>query len=139
MSDHHSEDGIGGDIEGDAEEDIGAALVELAGELVVVGDVELEEGVAGGEGHLVDFAGVPSADDVSAAMGVGFNAIDDLIDLVDGAAVGGTPVGPLGAVDATEVAIFVGPFVPDIDVIFFEVLDVGIALKEPEEFVDDAF
>lgn len=45
----------------------------------------------------------------------------------------------MGAVDAAEVAIFVGPVVPDFDVIVFKVFYIGIAADEPEEFVDDRF
>src|SRR5262249_21870488 len=41
------EQGVGGDVEGDAEEHVGGALVELAGE-PPAGHVELGEGVAGG-------------------------------------------------------------------------------------------
>ncbi len=58
LRDHHGEQGVGGDVEGYAEEDICAALVELAGELAVC-DVELEEAVAGGECHLINLADVP--------------------------------------------------------------------------------
>lgn len=70
MGYHHGKEGVGGDVEGDTEEDIGAALVELAGEVAVAIDVELEEGVAGGEGHFMDFTGVPGADDVASGVGV---------------------------------------------------------------------
>ena len=41
---------IGGDVEGHAEEHVGGALVELAGE-PAVGDVELEQAVAGRQRH----------------------------------------------------------------------------------------
>lgn len=139
MGNHHGEHGVGGDVEGDAEEEVGATLVELAGKFVIVIDVELEHGMTGGEGHLVDFTGVPGADDVSAAMGSVFNAIDDLVDLIDGASFGAAPVGPLGAIDSTEVAVVVSPLVPDVYIVFFEVVDIGIAFKEPEEFVGNAF
>ena len=43
---HPRQQRVRSDVERDAEEDVGAALVELAGE-AAVGDVELEEGVAG--------------------------------------------------------------------------------------------
>lgn len=41
------------------------------------------------------------------------------------------------AVDGSEVAVGVGPFVPDGDIVLVEVVDVGVASEEPEEFVDD--
>ena len=40
-------------------------------------------------------------------------------------------------IDGTELAILVGPLVPDTDAVFLEVLHVGVALEEPEQFVDD--
>ena len=43
---HQGEQRIGGDVERHPEKDVGAALVELAGE-PALGDVELEERVAG--------------------------------------------------------------------------------------------
>ena len=43
---HVCQQGIGGDVEGHAEERVGAALVELAGQLPIR-DVELEQTVAG--------------------------------------------------------------------------------------------
>src|SRR5689334_19170892 len=53
LRDHHREQRVGGDVEGHAEEDVRAPLVELAGELAV-GHVELEERVARGERHARD-------------------------------------------------------------------------------------
>ena len=40
-------------------------------------------------------------------------------------------------IDRSEFAVLVGPLVPDTDTMFLEVLDVGVALEEPEQFVDD--
>ena len=48
---HVGEQRVAGDVERNAEEHVGAALVQLAGELAV-GDVELEESVARRQGHL---------------------------------------------------------------------------------------
>lgn len=60
---HHGQQGIGGDVERHSEEDIRTALVELAGE-PPVGYVELEERVAGRQGHPVHLSGIPRRDDV---------------------------------------------------------------------------
>jgi hypothetical protein len=138
LGDHAGEEGVGGEVEGDAEEEVGAALVELAAEFAVE-DEELKEGVAGREGHGFDFGGVPGGDDVAAAVGLGADLGEDAGDLVDGAAVGRAPVAPLGAVDAAEIAVGVGPFVPDADAVFLEPADIGFAAEEPEELVDDRF
>jgi hypothetical protein len=49
---HHGQQRVGGDVERHAEEDVGRALVELAGQ-PAVGDVELEQAVAGRQRHLL--------------------------------------------------------------------------------------
>src|SRR5689334_7790425 len=134
---HQGEERVGGDVERHAEEEIGAALVKLAGD-AALGDVELEEGMAGRQRHLVDVRRVPGADDVAAGVGAAAQVLDQALDLVDLAAVGRAPVAPLVAVDRAEVAAFVGPFVPDGDAVVLEPLYVGVAAQEPEEFVDDA-
>ncbi|MPN36795.1 hypothetical protein SDC9_184306 [bioreactor metagenome] len=116
---HHRQQRVGGDVEGHAEEDVGAALVELAGQLAV-GDVELEQAVAGRQRHLVDVAGVPGGNDVAARIRVVLQAVHELRDLVDQAAVRGFPAPPLLAVDRAEVAVLVGPFVPDADPVLLQ-------------------
>jgi hypothetical protein len=55
---HVCQQRVTGDVEGDAEEDVGRALVELAGE-AAFGDVELEEEVTGRERHPLQLAHVP--------------------------------------------------------------------------------
>ena len=138
LGDHDGEQRVAGDVEGDSEEEIGAALVELAGKFAALGiDVELEEAVAGRQGHEVKLAGIPGADHEASAGGVVLDLFDDLFDLVDAAAFGRFPVGPLGAVDAAEVAVFVGPFIPDADFVFVEVSGVGVAFEKPEQLVDN--
>ena len=72
LRDHHGEERVAGDVEGDAEEEVGAALVELAAQAAVE-DEELKQRVARRERHLRDFAGVPRADDEAARVGVGFD------------------------------------------------------------------
>ncbi len=136
FGDHHGEKGIGGHVEGHAKEDVCAALVELATE-GAVGDVELKQGVAGGQGHEMQFAGVPGADEMPPAIRVFSNGTNDFVDLIDRAAVRFSPVGPLSSVNAAEVAVFIGPLVPNGHLVFVEVLDVGIALQEPEQLVND--
>jgi len=41
------------------------------------------------------------------------------------------PVAPLGTIDGAEVAIRVGPFVPDSDFVVVQILDVGVATEQP--------
>ena len=84
-----------------AEEEIRAALVKLAGKLAVA-HVELEQRVARRERHLAQLAHIPCANDVPTAVGILLNLRDDLVNLVDGAAIGRAPVAPLRAIDTTE-------------------------------------
>ncbi len=93
--------------------------------------------MAGGQRHFVDEGGVPGGYDEAAAVGIAFDLLDNVGDLVDMPAVGGGPGAPLVAVYGAEVAVFVGPFVPDGYVIFFQVADVGVAFEKPKQLVDD--
>ena len=136
LRDHHRKEGVGGDIEGDTKEEIGTALVELAAEFAVC-HVELDEGVAGCQGHLVDLAWIPSADDVSAAVGIVSQILDDARDLVDFRTFGGAPPPPLCAIDGAQVAVCISPLVPDGDAVLLEIADIGISFQEPEKFVND--
>ena len=73
-------------------------------------------------------------DDVAAASrGRVRICVDDLRDLVDVPAVGRRPGAPLVAVDGPEVAVGVGPLVPDRDAAVLQPLDVGVAAQEPQQ------
>src|SRR3954467_14407270 len=100
---------IAGNIERNAEEDVGAALVELEIE-PARRDLGLEQAVAGSERHLRDLAGVPGGDDLPARRGVPADQLDEARNLVDVAAARRLPVAPLLAVDGAKVAVLVGPF-----------------------------
>jgi len=43
------------------------------------------------------------------------------------------------AIDAAEIAVFVGPLVPDTHTVLVQIFDVRVAAQEPEQFVDDRF
>lgn len=53
------------------------------------------------------------------------------------AAVRGRPRAPLLAVDRTCVTVLICPLVPDGDIVFMQISNVGIALQEPEQFMND--
>src|ERR1700677_1602300 len=135
LRDHAGKQRVGSDVEGHAEEKIGAALVKLAAQLAV-DDEELEKRVAGRQRHLVDLGGIPRRDDVPAAVGLFLDLLDDLGDLVDRCAVQRAPVAPLRAVDAAEIAVLVGPFVPDGNAALLQPADVGFSAQKPEQLVD---
>ena len=73
---------VGRDVERHTEENVGAALVELAGELPA-GDIELEQRVAWGQLHAWDIADVPGRHDQPARIRVAANLREHLRQLID--------------------------------------------------------
>ena len=86
---------------------------------------------------MFNLARIPCADHVAAAVGIIFERMDDCFDLIGAAAVAGTPIGPLSTVNATEVTVFVGPVVPDVDFVILQVFDIGVAFEKPEQLMND--
>ena len=136
LREHVRQQRVAGDVEGHAEEDIGAALVELTGQ-PAVGDVELEQRMAGLRLHPLELAHVPGADDDAARIRVAAQLLERHADLIDGAPVGRQPGAPLLAVDRAQLAALIGPLVPDGDAVLAQPRDVGVAAQEPEQLVDD--
>jgi hypothetical protein len=118
------------------EKDVAAALIELAGQ-PPTGHVELEECVARRKLHARDVADVPRRNDKAARVGIGPDLGDELRHLVDRRPVARRPTAPLVAVDRTQLAQRIGPFVPDRDAGFLQRAHVGLAAQEPQQFVDD--
>jgi len=128
---------VGGDVERHAEEEVGAALIELAAE-PAAGHEELEERMARQERHALELADVPGTDDDAPRVRVLAQRRDRGRHLVDVAPVRRDPVAPLLAVHRPELAVLVGPFVPDRDALLAQRADVGLAAQEPKQLVDDA-
>ena len=150
LRNHMGQQGIGRDIEGHAQEQVGAALVELARQLAV-GDIELKQTVARRQGHaplphvilrtdglVRQLSRVPGGDDQAPGVGLGANLLDHLADLVNHAAVVALPAAPLLAVDRPQIAVFQRPLIPDADFAFCQPGVVGGTLEEPQEFINDA-
>ena len=127
---------IGGDIKGHAQEHIRRALVDLQRQRVI-GHVELEEQVAGHKCHLVELRYIPCRDQVAARIRVILQGVKRLLDLVDVAPIRGGPRAPLHAVDRAQIAILIGPLVPDAHVIILQEFHIGIAAQEPQQLADD--
>ena len=134
--DHQGEKRIRCDIERDAEEDVGASLVELTRKPAVE-HIELEETVAGREFHAVDVRRIPGADKEATRVGVAADVFDQVRDLVDLPAVGRRPRAPLMSVDGAQFSVLVGPLVPDGHAMVLQVPDVRVAAQEPDELVED--
>lgn len=133
---HMGEEGIRGDVERNAEEQIGTALIQLTAEFAF-GYVELKEHVTGWQRHPFNFGYVPGTHDMPAAVGVVFEPVHQSFNLIDVETIGGWPASPLGSIHGSQFAILVGPFVPDAHPVFFEVGDVGGAFEEPQQLVYD--
>ncbi len=133
---------VGSDIERHPQEHVTATLEHVQGELAV-GHEELVDDVAGRQSHLIQLPGVPGCDDQTAVIGIFFDFLNYLGDLIHGGAVRFAPGSPLDAVDATEVTIEFGfgfPIIsvgigcPDFAAKFPENIVVAVAGHEPEEF-----
>ena len=94
-----NEERVRSNVERNPQENVGGTLVELAGK-PAVGHVELKEGMAGRERHLINVAGVPSRNDVSAPVGVAANALEQVAELVH-RPFGPGPKAPLKAINGT--------------------------------------
>ncbi len=136
LGDHVRQQRVGGDVERHAEEYVGAALVELAGE-PPVGHVELEQQVTRREAHARDLGDVPGADDHAARVRIAAERINHRLHLVEALPVGRGPRAPLRAVHGAELALLVRPLVPDGDAVLAQIADVRVAAQEPEQLVHD--
>ena len=136
LREHVCEQRVARDVERHAEEDIGAALIELTGE-PAVGHVELKERMAGHEVHLLELAHVPRADQDAAGIRIAAQLLERHADLIDAASVGRQPCAPLLAVDRPQLAALIGPLIPDGDALIVQPGDVGVAPEKPEQLADD--
>lgn len=140
---HMGQQCITGDVEGHTQEDVGAALIELAAQLAATTffsgrcHIELKEGVARHQGHLVEFGYIPGTHHDATRVWVGFELLHHFTDLVDVAAIWFWPVAPLHTVYRTQATVFAGPFVPDGAVVFLQPLHIAVATKEPQQLNDD--
>ncbi|AEW75054.1 hypothetical protein EcWSU1_03626 [Enterobacter ludwigii] len=87
--------------------------------------------------HFIQLADVPGRNDNTARVRIVFQLVHHGGDLVNMAAIRRRPCAPLLTVHRAQVAVFICPFVPDRDVVFMQIRNVGIALQEPEQFMND--
>lgn len=113
-----------------------AALVELARQ-PPVGDVELEQRVARRKRHAVDLGDVPCADDQPARVRIGARSGPRPARSGRYACRRRRPAAPLASVYGAQIAVGVGPFVPNRHAVLAQVGDVRVAAQEPQQLVDD--
>ena len=133
---HVGQECVRGNVERNAKKYVSTSLVELAIQFSI-SDMKLEKGMAWHQRHLIKFTNVPSRDNDSSAVWIGFDGFDGLLNLVNDSAILGFPFPPLLAIDRSEVSILIGPFVPNPNAVFLEVAHVGVSLQEPEKFMND--
>src|SRR5262245_56014458 len=136
MRHHQREQGVGSDVERHTQEQIRAALVELAAQLTFL-HIELKERVTRRQGHLLDLAYIPRADDQPTAVRVGSDLLDHVINLMDGTPFRRAPVAPLRPIDPAQVSVSIRPLIPDAHPMLVEPANVRISTQKPKQLVDD--
>ena len=131
------EEAVGCDVEWNAEEDISRPLVHLTMKSPAE-DIELDERMAGHQGHGVEVIDVPCTDDDPAGGRILLDQPDGLGDLVVDAPITALPASPLLTIDGSEIPMLIRPLVPDADTVVLQVTDVGASFQEPEQLMDDA-
>ena len=81
--------------------------------------------------HFVKVGHVPSRNDDAARVRIFFQLSHNLLDLVDVSAIVVGPRAPLIAVNVSEIAILVGPLIPNAHTILLKVVHVGVAIEKP--------
>ncbi len=95
--------------------------------------------MAGRQRHLVDIAGIPSRDDQPPRIRIGLERLDDPAELVDRGSIPRRPRTPLRSIDGPQIAVFIGPLIPDSHPVIVQVFDVGVTPDEPQELMHDRF
>ena len=75
----------------------------------------------------------------ASALRAVFQAVYDVVDLINATAVPCGPGAPLRTIERAQIAVLSRPFIPDADAVFTEPLGVGIATQKPNQFIDDTF
>ena len=135
---HLQKKGIRGNVERHSEKGVCTALVELEAQLTI-GHIKLEKAVAWRQFHGLYVRHIPGTDNHAARVGIVLDLMKHLFDLVDMAAIVVLPCSPLTAIHRTEVAMLIGPLIPNADTVVLQILHIGVALQEPQQFVNDGF
>ena len=88
--------------------------------------------MTGRQSHVFQFVHFPGTDDVTAGIGIFPQASQHGVDLVVNAPVVPFPAAPLLPVNRAEVAVLVGPFVPDRNAMLVQVSDIRVPVQKPE-------
>ena len=142
---HVGQKRIAGDVERHAQEDVCASLVQLTAKLTFAArncwgsHVKLKKRMARHERHLGQLGHIPSADDDASRIGVGFERVNHIADLVDVLAIRCRPATPLHTIHRTQVAVGAGPFVPNRAATLGQPVVVARTGEKPQQLDDDGF
>ena len=93
--------------------------------------------------HILHFRRIPCGNHHAARIGVVTDQVEHIGDLVDRAVRivrrRRRPATPLRAVDRPQIAVLVGPFVPNVHVVLLQPTYVRGAFEEPQQLVGQAF
>ena len=151
MGQHLQKKRVARDVGWHTQKHVSRSLVKLQVQLPTQ-NADLPYCMTGWERHYVNFSRVPSRNDQTAAVWCFTDGIDQPNNLVDAAAMVkcapirfGTglkncgEIAPLPTVNRAKIAVFIGPFIPNGNTVFFQLADIGVTGKEPEQFVDNGF
>ena len=136
LRNHHGEQSVRSNVERNAQKNVGTTLVKLAAKSSV-GDIELKEDMTRRQSHLIHLTHVPRRNQQSTRIGIGLDIMNQILNLVDVAAIGTTPATPLTAVDRSQITILVSSLVPDCHLMVVQILNIRVPFEEPKEFVDN--
>lgn len=134
--DHEGQQGIAGNIERHSEKSVRRSLVELTRE-PSFGDIKLEQAMTRAERHLVEVAYIPGGYHHPPGIRLVANGVQEFGYLIMCPAIRTLPGSPLVSVYRTQIALFIGPFVPYPHPVVLEVPHVRISLQKPEQLIYD--
>lgn len=80
-----------------------------------------------GKCHSGNISRVPCANDKSTRVGIAFNLLKQIGNLIDTFAISARPRPPLITINRSEIPLLIRPFIPNTHPIFFQISNVGIA------------
>ena len=89
--------------------------------------------MAGRECHVLNVGHVPGRNDQAARVGVAFDLVDDLCNLVNVLSIRGGPRAPLHAINRAELAVLASPLVPDRHASLLQPAHVGVSPQKPQK------
>ena len=160
LCEHASEQGIGSDVEGDAEAHVAGSLVHLATQsrLLVTSDIELSQNMARWQSHVLKSRRIPSCHYDSSACWVLLYGIDHLSQLINThtsiarmhGLILGAKVSPLESVNGTKVPFFSffeanliqklsgSISIPDSDLFIAQDFGIRLPIDKPKELLSQS-